>query len=260
MNAPTRTTSDSSEDGFEQPPPLEQRDVEERRVVEPQQVGGDVADLVVLVERLRGERLFLEGHRVDRAVATQPDQLPERRHLIGPDGDRRGMCRLLGQEAIEHDGAGLHRRAEGLDDRRHPEDLVALAIDQGRPVAIDGGQGPDPGPQRFDERVEDLLGRAVPVGLRAERLEELPRIGGRGASAGSCFLRHCQILPARAPLSSARDERRPGRSRVHLGAPPRARRTDPQRTGDRPGLLGAVRLRQHDLLVRGRVRARSGCT
>ena len=56
------------------------------------------------------------------------------------------MCRLLGEDAIEHHGAGLQRRAEGLDDRRQPEDLVALAIDQDRPVAIDGGQCPDPGP------------------------------------------------------------------------------------------------------------------
>ena len=50
--APMRTASRFDHDRLEQPPPLEQGDVEERRLAEPQQVGRDEGDGIVRLERL----------------------------------------------------------------------------------------------------------------------------------------------------------------------------------------------------------------
>ena len=84
------------------------------------------------------------------------------------------MGRLLREEAIEHEAVRLHRGGEPVHDRLHPRDRVAIGVDQGDPGAIDRGEGADAGPQRLDERVADLVRRAISVDLRAERREEVP--------------------------------------------------------------------------------------
>ena len=131
------------------------------------------------------------------------------------------------------------------------------------PAGVDRGQRPDPDPQWLDERIDHLVRRAVAVDLGPDGRQERSRAGvvcgcrgrlaGRGLDGRS--LGHGQILPGRRRLSSAGVERRPAsRIRRITGRRPRACRDDAERPGHRPRLVGPVRLRQHDLLVRGRVR------
>ena len=121
------------------------------------------------------------------------------------------------------------------------------------PAASIRGERPDADPQRLDDRVVDLGRGALAVDLGPEGLEE--RSSVRRPSPCLAILCHRHILPVHARLSSAGDERRgPRRSCDRVRSRARARRADPVRPGDRARLVGAVRLREHHLLVRGRVR------
>ena len=130
------------------------------------------------------------------------------------------------------------------------------------PSGVDRGQDAEPGPQRLDDRIERPRRRAVAVDLRPQVASERPGVVGRrvarhryGAASG-CHRSVMPILPGRRvyhrPVSSG--ARRADAATRHRSAP-RACRADPERPGrSSPRRLGAVRLRQHDLLVRGRVR------
>src|SRR3954454_16319267 len=63
-----------AEHALEDAPALEQRDVDKRRVVEPEEVRGHIADVVIDVEVARRERVLSQLQRVHRAIAPETDE------------------------------------------------------------------------------------------------------------------------------------------------------------------------------------------
>ena len=76
------------------------------------------------------------------------------------------------------------------------------------------------------------------------------RMAGVSAVCGTGRPYHLSATAYHRPVTSAASPSGPASPRASA----RPRRPDPERSSDRPRLVGAVRLRQHDLLVRGGVR------
>ena len=170
------------DDALEDPPALEERDVEQRLVVDEQEVGRDVADLVIDRERARLQGVLAQLQGVDRPIAPEPDERAHRRRLVRPGTDRaRGLGRLLGQEPVEDQAARPGDLGEGGDDlvEAHRRSTPASSTME-RLVAVDAGQRPDTDPQRLDDRVDDVVRRALAVDLRAEGRQKVARAGRFG--------------------------------------------------------------------------------
>ena len=211
------------EDGLQQASPFEQRDVEERLPVEPEQVDGDEADRVLGPEGPLVDRSLDALGRLIRPVAPHADErlADEGAHagdLVGSRPEAAALVhRLLGQEAIDDETVGPRRRIEGID---HPElviDRLARFVDDHGPRAVDGGEATDADPQRLDDRVADVAGRPGAERLRPQRREHcagggvdngaigrvcrcgrLGRVGPIGRLGRVRRLHHRQILPGRA--------------------------------------------------------------
>src|SRR5207344_2838464 len=97
-----------AEHALEDASPLEQRDVDEGRVVEPEQVGRDVADVVIDAEIPGGQGVLAQLERVDRAILPESDEGAHRRSFVRPGADETGRPgRLAGQKTIEDEAARL---------------------------------------------------------------------------------------------------------------------------------------------------------
>ena len=170
---------------------------------------------------------------------------------------RRRRCRpridLLGQEAVEDRARRPARRA-----RRAPPATSGCPRSARRPRRQDRRvrRRPRRGPGRRSTAAR-RSGRAIASRLPPERLRPQPAArrapcGDRGGDRSSVVIGH-PAPSRRRGYHRARGQRR----RRPRGPAPRAarpRRADAERPGDRPGVVGAVRLRQHDLQLRRRVR------
>ena len=83
---------------------------------------------------------------------------------------------LLGQEPVQDEARGERRGRERVKDLGVAFDPLAGLIGQGdaargqlaRIAGVDRGQGPDPGPLRFDDRVDHAVCAPVAEGLRSQ--------------------------------------------------------------------------------------------
>ena len=259
------------DDRLQDPLALEERDVEERLVVEPEEVDDDEGDVLVGGRRLALDALH--GRRRLRARAPAGER-PEP-HLADRGAGRFGelalgdlgdaLDGLVGQIAVDEQPGCAAGRRQFLRDRPVVVvDRVAVEIADRDRAVVDESQDAEAGPERLDDRIADLVRTAS-----AELLG--PPLGGRCAGVdcphGLLGRAHAEIVQRVRPRAAQRpaDRASPHRGiydRRRDGAEPpgdtattprRARGADPERPRDRPARLGALRLRQHDLQLRGRV-------
>ena len=194
------------------------------------------------------------------AVAAQAEEGRHRRQLVGPEVDAARRAALLGDEAIDHERGRPGRRRSGPRGCRSTSGIGSPSASTIRaPSSSTAARVRTPTHSGSTIGSTTLLRRALGVDLRAQRREHLAR-AGRAARSG--FLCHRHILPGRARLSSARDERRSApRSRAPSTCPsPRPRRDDAVRPGDRARPRGRCTTSPTRSSRSRSCRSPSGCT
>ena len=224
--------------------------------VEPEQVDRDEADDVVRPNDARGELRPRAASAVSMArLRRSPTNELDRRLLVGPRPVTvtAALGRLLGQEAIDDEPV-----AQATVGAARPTIVVEVVDRMPASSTRTAPAASTAARTRTPAHSGSMIGSSI--SRRGDPCRRSGAAGSRGAlvADGRRRARSCAIVasyPSTPDYHRAGDERRgPQRSRDRVRRARGLAGLTPTGRAVVPGLVGAVRLREHDLLVRGRVR------